>query len=205
MRRVIQVSCVFVCCILLAGCQLTAKDTASGAGPDAANPITGDAIAVTPLGGGKPPKSKADAAKALPDLPVGGLVDASADAIEVAGAKANPPADAPDVVRPLSQLADLPQSKPEADPAATEPAQEVLKTPGQIACERKGGVYANAGNTGAKACVKRTRDAGKQCKREKDCEGVCLARSRTCAPVKPLFGCNEILQNDGRKVNLCID
>ena len=26
---------------------------------------------------------------------------------------------------------------------------------------------------------------------------LCLARSQTCAPFKPLFGCNEILQDNG--------
>ena len=55
------------------------------------------------------------------------------------------------------------------------------------------------------ALLVRTRDGGKSCKRERDCEGLCLARSRTCAPIQPLFGCNDILQDNGVMVTLCID
>ena len=32
-----------------------------------------------------------------------------------------------------------------------------------------------------------------------------LARSGTCAPITPMFGCNDILQDDGREVTLCLD
>ncbi len=38
-----------------------------------------------------------------------------------------------------------------------------------------------------------------------DCQGECLARSRTCAPIRPLFGCNAVLMDNGAEVNLCID
>jgi hypothetical protein len=82
---------------------------------------------------------------------------------------------------------------------------EAQKTALQRTCEKQGGVFAATGQGNARSCVKRTRDAGKACRRESDCDGVCLARSRSCAPLKPLFGCNEILQNDGRQVRLCID
>lgn len=53
-------------------------------------------------------------------------------------------------------------------------------------------------------CVNPTRDAGKACRRGSDCEGLCLARSFTCAPYDPLFGCNEILQDDGSRVTYCL-
>lgn len=81
----------------------------------------------------------------------------------------------------------------------------VQKSREQITCEKRGGSWGNAGRPGLQACIKRTRDAGKECRKQSNCESVCLARSRTCAPVKPLFGCNEILQDDGRRVTLCID
>lgn len=91
-------------------------------------------------------------------------------------------------------------------PAEVEPATPPLeKSEEQISCEKRGGEWQSIGSDAARTCVKRTRDGGKQCRKESDCDGVCLARSRTCAPVKPLFGCNEILQNDGRRVTLCID
>lgn len=93
---------------------------------------------------------------------------------------------------------------PKQTPAA--PAEPVkAKTPGQIACETLGGSFVVFGTTGAMTCQMPTRDGGKLCQRESDCDGVCLARSNTCAPVKPLLGCQDILQNDGRRVELCID
>lgn len=79
------------------------------------------------------------------------------------------------------------------------------KTKAQVTCEKQGGNWDEAGKTGAKTCFKRTGDAGKQCRKQSTCESVCLARSGTCAPVKPLFGCNDILQDDGSRVTLCVD
>ena len=54
-------------------------------------------------------------------------------------------------------------------------------------------------------CIQPTRDGGKRCTRESQCDGVCLARSGTCAPVKPLLGCNEVLQDNGVRATLCIE
>lgn len=105
----------------------------------------------------------------------------------------------------------------QTDPAAAPDAETVLplevapaeliarKSRDQVSCEKRGGVWGNAGKTNGKACVKRTRDAGKQCRKQGDCTSLCLARSGTCAPVKPLFGCNDILQKDGSRVTLCVD
>lgn len=75
----------------------------------------------------------------------------------------------------------------------------------EIACVKKGGSWVAAGKSGAKTCVRTTKDTGKQCNRKSQCEGLCLARSGTCAPVVPLFGCNEIFQDNGQRVTLCID
>lgn len=88
-------------------------------------------------------------------------------------------------------------------PAPAVPA--VLKTEEQLACERRGGSWSPVPGSSARSCVYRTRDAGKACRARRDCEGECLARSRSCAPIRPLFGCNDILQADGRQVTLCID
>ncbi|AWB47937.1 hypothetical protein HYN69_04880 [Gemmobacter aquarius] len=87
------------------------------------------------------------------------------------------------------------------DPAATTPRP----SPEQSACLAKGGIWSANGTSPLRTCVTRTRDAGKSCRKETDCDGLCLARSRTCAPVKPLFGCNPILQADGTEATLCID
>lgn len=79
------------------------------------------------------------------------------------------------------------------------------KSPMQIACEKDGGTWSRAGGSVAMTCFKPTRDGGKSCRRESDCSTLCLARSRTCAPVTPLFGCHSVLQNDARAVTLCLD
>lgn len=109
-----------------------------------------------------------------------------------------------------------PKPRPDAppDPAADAatppdpeaPAQpEAAKSPEQVLCEKTGGQWAVAGLSGAFVCVTMTRDAGKVCRKKTDCEGLCLARSGTCAPIMPLFGCNDVLEKDGRRVTLCID
>ena len=92
----------------------------------------------------------------------------------------------------------------ETEPATAAPPPAPL-SPSALACKKKGGRYIKTGSGDLRACVKVTGEEGKSCKRETDCTGSCLARSGTCAPVKPLFGCNEILQADGRRVTLCLD
>ena len=59
--------------------------------------------------------------------------------------------------------------------------------------------------TGAFVCVKRTRDANKACTAASQCEGACLARSGTCAPINPLIGCNDIVTQNGGTATVCID
>lgn len=114
-----------------------------------------------------------------------------------------------DVVRPKARPAlAVPvagQSIADTAPAPDVTEPEVAKSKEQIICEKRGGNWGNAGKSNLKTCIKRTNDAGKQCRKQGDCDSVCLARSGTCAPVKPLFGCNEILQKDGSRVTLCID
>lgn len=92
---------------------------------------------------------------------------------------------------------------PTVEPVASEPAAP--KSPAQLLCEKSGGQWLVAGETGAYICVSPTRDGGKLCRKKSDCQGLCLARSGTCAPFTPLFGCNDVLEKDGRRVTLCID
>ena len=63
----------------------------------------------------------------------------------------------------------------------------------------------NAGILNAKVCQHEMPDSGRQCTKAGDCQGDCLARSRTCAPVRPLFGCNAILMDNGQTAVLCRD
>ena len=174
--------------IALAGCVLPGGGGGKTAAP---NPVTGGSIEVTPLDAG--PAS--DAAK--PEMAA------------AAAAPAALPAKAPAAgdTRPKPRPAAVSPATPEvvvAAPVVAPAVPEAAKSPSQIACERKKGLWSKAGKGGF-ACISRTRDSGKECRSAKQCEGECLARSGTCAPFKPLFGCNEILDDMGRRTTLCID
>ncbi|MDB5665024.1 MAG: hypothetical protein JWS11_1567 [Cypionkella sp.] len=172
----------WILALLLAGCTLGAGKLASPA--DSANPITGDAIAVTSLDA---PAAKLAGGGVKPAVVVGDLAKADAvkaDVITASPSKAEPAiaVEAPMTEAPLAVL-----------------------SPEELACAKKGGQWTVAGKAGGMSCVSMMRDAGKSCRRQSDCEGSCLARSNTCAPIAPLFGCNEILQDNGAMVTLCID
>ena len=121
-----------------------------------------------------------------------------------------PPATTPAVPQPAAQVAAptaaaAPGPDPAAMPAEAIEVPAVPLSPEALACKAQGGFWGRVGDTAAFTCFRQTRDAGKSCRRQTDCETECLARSRTCAPITPLFGCNPVLQADGREVNLCID
>lgn len=168
--------------LLLSACQMSLPGTGGGDAPAAAG-LADEAITVTPL------------------QDVGGAPDtAEPPAVPAPAAESTAPAD--DAAQPAKATETEPE--PAAEQAAPAPVPPP-KSPAQIACERKGGKYLPAGKTGAKTCVRPTRDAGKQCRKASDCQGYCLARSRTCAPFTPIFGCQEVLDNEGRRMTLCID
>lgn len=160
-----------------------------------ANPITGAQVTTQSL---DMPSAMAQPGQPAFAGPVAGQVDASLDAMTAAEAKAK--------AKPAAADAGA-----KVQPAAVEPPPEAAveaappQSPEAVKCLKQGGLWAAAGKTGAKTCVKRTKDAGKSCTKETQCEGYCLARSRSCAPIKPMFGCNDILQADGREVTLCLD
>lgn len=74
----------------------------------------------------------------------------------------------------------------------------------RAACLREGGQLSPRG-AGIYACVMRTSDAGQRCDAAADCQGACLARSGTCSPLTPLFGCQEVFTLAGRRETVCID
>jgi len=75
----------------------------------------------------------------------------------------------------------------------------------QKACEDRGGRWGRGGVAGFYVCYETTRDAGRSCSAGTQCEGLCLARSRTCTPVQPLYGCHDILMDNGSRGAICID
>jgi len=75
----------------------------------------------------------------------------------------------------------------------------------RAACMARGGSFSKAGKSDGLICIETTRDAGKVCTSGTECDGQCLARSGTCSPLKPLFGCHEILADNGGRATICID
>lgn len=73
----------------------------------------------------------------------------------------------------------------------------------RASCEATGGTLRALGAS-VSFCQHQTGDAGKTCTRASDCESACLARSRSCAPLKPLAGCNEVLSASGIVVTECL-
>ena len=89
------------------------------------------------------------------------------------------------------------------DAAELPPAGEELVAQRAAQCEAKGGRWGE-GLKGTMTCFQKTRDANDPCETKNDCEGFCLARSRSCAPVTPLFGCNDVLGVGGAESTVCI-
>jgi len=171
--------------VLLTGCRAERPDAAASDVPTVAG-----AIEVTPL-----------------DAPTSGAALASETPMAV---PAKPAAAAPALKMTAEALAEEtpatpPETKALLEEVAAPPPPEPLKSASQIACEKKGGRFAKAGNSTTFVCVRETRDGGKSCSRESDCEGLCLARSRSCSPITPVLGCQEILTQDGARVTQCVE
>ena len=171
---------------LLAACQLSlpGRDRAPDA---AANPVTGGTITTTTL------DAPAPASATTAAMPQGATTATAAG---------------PTDPRPQARPETAASAPPAATSAQPEPAPDIptaLKSPGQIACEKDRGTWARAGPGGGMACIYQTRDGGRRCDSKDDCQGECLARSRTCSPIRPLFGCNAVLLDTGAEVTLCLD
>ncbi len=75
----------------------------------------------------------------------------------------------------------------------------------RASCEARGGSFGNAPGDATKVCFITPKDANQACRQGSDCEGHCLARSQTCAPVTPLYGCHEVLLSGGLRSTVCLD
>jgi type IV secretory pathway VirB10-like protein len=143
-------------------------------------------------------------AVALPDVPKAAMADA-------ADPDAAPPPEPGQAATVPAEVAEDTAQDAEADAAAAAAAlavpeadAEQPKSEAQLKCERRRGIWTAVAGTSARTCVTRTRDAGKSCDKQSDCDSECLARSRTCAPLKPLIGCNDVLQENGVETQLCV-
>ena len=197
--------------LLLVACQMTSPDAGTG--------LADGAIAVTALDApadAQPVDTKpADAqpADAQPtDAQPADAQPVDTKPVDTKPADAQPadaqPADAAkpgDPAKPTDPVTPADPVTP-TDAAISEPAAPaVAKTAEQQLCEKSKGQWVSAGDTGAFYCASMTRDGGKQCRKKTECEGVCLARSGTCSPITPLYGCNDVLEKDGRMVTLCVN
>lgn len=72
-------------------------------------------------------------------------------------------------------------------------------------CIAAGGTWARGGLSPHPICFLPNPDAGESCARSSDCVGVCLAETRTCSTMRPLFGCYGFLDENGDKVVICVD
>jgi hypothetical protein len=185
MRR-LSLAAVLVCAAgLLSACQ-TALPGKGGADVTP-NAVAGDPIEVTAL-----------------DAPPGDAALSALSAAEPGGIDTAAPQDAPAgpaVETPAGTAAEAPDPAPQPDLVET---PVTPKSEMQLACEKRKGRWLKVKGD-LRTCVFQTKDGGKRCERESQCESVCLARSRTCAPMKPLYGCHEILQDNGARVTLCLE
>lgn len=180
--------------LLLAGCTTgdTGGDTATTAAPDpisvSALPPAGDAVGAA-----------AQAEPAPEARPAGEAI--------TTGAAVTPLEGADEATERTADTAD-PASDPAAEAASEAPEAAPPPpplSPAALACQKKGGMFVGTGQGDLRACVQPTGEGTRRCTKQTECKGQCLAQSGTCAPITPLFGCNDVLQADGRRVTLCIN
>lgn len=75
----------------------------------------------------------------------------------------------------------------------------------RTSCEAEGGQFQGGEESGRYICYQTTKDANTSCSQASDCEAGCLARSRTCAPIKPMFGCHEFIGSSGLIEEVCLN
>ena len=89
-------------------------------------------------------------------------------------------------------------------PPETDGGRPDILAASRIECEADGGRWGPALSGAVFVCYRTTGDAGQSCSGSEDCETHCLARSRTCAPIEPFYGCHEVLSRGGVPATLCI-
>ena len=83
---------------------------------------------------------------------------------------------------------------PEPKPDVSVPGGGCVEMGGQV-------VTGFAGPT----CAMPTPDAGKSCRKASDCSGSCLGETMTCSKLAPMFGCYEVVMENGQKASLWVD
>ncbi len=162
--------------LALAACQIGEGGAGDGPGGGTAG-VDGTA------GGDGPP-----AGYVLDDAPAGGDETETAEAAPEP--EPEPETEAETEAEPIPE--------PEAEPDARFAAARAI-------CKKDGGRFGRAPGGGeARICFRTPRDANEPCRTGADCEGACLARSRTCAPILPLLGCHDVILSNGLRATECV-
>lgn len=74
----------------------------------------------------------------------------------------------------------------------------------KASCLEAGGRWGRGGILGLEQCFPSYSDGGKSCNRDSDCQGMCLADTRSCAKSFS-YGCQSYLNDDGVVEEICID
>jgi hypothetical protein len=154
------------------------------------------ALAACQTGGGTARGTTGDPATGGGGLPAGYVFDE-------APVQGDAPAEDPqtDTAGAAAEPEPEPLPEPEAEPDPTDARFAAARA----ACEEEGGRFGRAPGGGeARICFRTPRDANAPCRTGAECEGACLARSRTCAPVVPLMGCHEVILSNGIRATECL-
>ncbi len=89
-------------------------------------------------------------------------------------------------------------------PAPLPPVGQAAVDQARQQCLSGGGRWAGSPGHGM-LCFHTPPDAGQSCSRAFQCTAGCLAKSRTCAPVTPLIGCQDLLDDQGRVITQCVN
>lgn len=91
------------------------------------------------------------------------------------------------------------------DPPPGGPEGKPLSDAERAECLARGGTAGRGGLLPDEVCFLPQPDAGKSCSAAGDCAGQCLADTRTCSTVTPMFGCYDFLDETGKTVGICVD
>ena len=100
----------------------------------------------------------------------------------------------------IAALNGCPSNAPDDDVGDTLSLQRDIEL-----CGRSGGIWTRLSQTGLFTCVEQTGEGQKACTTGRDCDGECLAKSKTCSPFKPLVGCNEVISDGGLPQTVCFN
>lgn len=74
----------------------------------------------------------------------------------------------------------------------------------KVECLEAGGRWGRGGILALQQCFPNYSDGGKSCNRDSDCQGMCMADTRSCSQTFS-YGCLSYLNDEGKVEEICID